>query len=347
MIPETGNINFDRLNESQKVGLINQAQNRNSGLLGGKGLSQDIINLSLIMGGLRGLGPQPAGTNLASNIAQGAAEGIQLGAALQPKAPLIPPGETAEQTQLGTESAKKIVDIKKQASQALANIDNYDRLINLVEKIDENDFGSFAQFRTDAIKFAKLLGVDTDAIKDTSSIEVLNQFANQIVLAGLSNFKGAISDGERQFLVDMSAGIGNSKEGNIKILKTLKNIAQRKVLRSQGTDLFRANAGSVFENISVPTIDGKTKTVDLDAFTLDFVQNQLGTVNSFMDTLGINKDLELSASNFRRVQINEGASAGQIVYEYVPPANSGITVGSPEAKAQNLSEADYLRIYGR
>tara|TARA_R100000734_G_scaffold17689_2_gene14098 strand:+ start:67 stop:1113 length:1047 start_codon:yes stop_codon:yes gene_type:complete len=345
-IPKTGNINFDRLPESTKVGLINQSQNQNSGILGGRGLAPEVINLALLLGGIKSLGAQPAGRNFADNLAEGVSQGIQLGAALQPKPPLVPPGETREQETLGEGSAKEIIKIKKDASQALEDINNYDRLIEIVSKIDEKDFGSFAQFRQSLVKFGKLVGVDTDAIKDTPSIEVLNQFANQIVLAGLSNFKGAISDGEREFLVDMSAGLGNSKEGNLKILETLKNIAQRKVLKSQATDLFRANAGNVFENLTVPTIDGKTKMVDLNAFSVDYIHSQIGTVQDFMKTLNIGQDLQISKNNFRRVVIEEGPSKGKVFYEYVPPVGSGIEPGSNFAKSENLSEEDYFRIYG-
>lgn len=345
-IPKTGNINFDRMDEFTRAGLINQAQNRNSGLLGGAGLSQDVINLALIMGGIKSLGAQPAGRNFADNLAEGVSQGIQLGAALQPQPPLIPAGETKEQETLGVGSAEEIIRIKKEASQAYEDIDNYDRLIEIVSRIDEKDFGSFATFRQNLVKFGKLVGVDTDNIKDTPSIEVLNQFANQIVLAGLSNFKGAISDGERQFLVDMSAGLGNSKEGNLKILETLKNIAQRKVIKSQATDLFRANAGNVFENLTVPTIDGKTKMVDLNAFSVDYIHSQIGTVQDFMKTLNIGQDLNLSKNNFRRVVIEEGPLKDKVMYEFVPPEGSSIKAGSDFAKSQNLSEADYFRIYG-
>ena len=55
--------------------------------------------------------------------------------------------------------------------------------------------------------------------------------------------------------------------------------------------------------------------------------------------------VKFSKNNFRRVVIEEGPSQGKVFYEFVPPEGSGIEPGSDFAKSQNLSEADYFRIY--
>ena len=55
-------------------------------------------------------------------------------------------------------------------------------------------------------------GLDID-IQNVPAAEVLSTTTGALVLEGLSNFKGAISDGERKFVKDINAGLNMSKAG--------------------------------------------------------------------------------------------------------------------------------------
>ncbi len=82
--------------------------------------------------------------------------------------------------------------------------------------------GFAGQLRTDVASLAREFGIDTD-IQDLTAAEALKGVSGKVVLDGLSNFKGAISDGERAFLVSITPGLTNSIEGN----KLLINIGKR------------------------------------------------------------------------------------------------------------------------
>ena len=339
-IPETGNINFDRMDEFTKVGLINQAQNRNSGLLGGAGLSQDVINLALIMGGIKSLGAQPAGRNFADNLAEGVSQGIQLGAALQPKPPLIPVGEDSIQKSLGEKGADRIVKITNETQQARNDIDTYNQLIALVENQSEDDFGSFATTRLEIAKGLKLFGVDID--KDVPVLELINNIANKVVLAGLANFKGAISDGERKFLVDMSAGIGQSKEGALNILKMAKHMAELKVEESDALSLYRTQTSNPLNDIQVPFSDGTIRTINFDNFVEQYKLRD-GGIGKPGDKV---RELIIENQNFDVNNVNNYVrtvmSDGTVVYAFQP---KGVKL-TPQILKRSLSEKEFEEKFG-
>ncbi len=138
---------YEDLTPEQKLGLVVNLKKQQGGLLGGGGLSDNVINLAMIMGGLRALGPQQAGQNLASNIAQGVSEGVQLGAALQPKPPLIPAGETEREKQLGKQSVTQEVAFNEKMKSVQENLNTYNQLIDVISQADEADVGPLAEQR--------------------------------------------------------------------------------------------------------------------------------------------------------------------------------------------------------
>ena len=82
-------------------------------------------------------------------------------------------------------------------------------LVNL----DNIKTGFAGNLRTTVASLAKEFGVDTN-IQNLTAAEALNAVSGSIVLDGLANFKGAISDGERAFLVSITPGLTNTIEGN-------------------------------------------------------------------------------------------------------------------------------------
>ena len=333
-------MSLEDMSMQQRLGLIANLNKQKGGLLGGGGLSEDVINLALIMGGLRALGPQAAGQNLATNIAQGVSEGVQLGAALQPQKPLIPEGESALEKELGQEGAKLITKTSADMVEARKDLQTYEQLINLIEKADPNDFGALADTRLELAKFADLLGFGTG--KNISSLELIKNIANKVVLAGLSNFKGAISEGERQFLVDMSAGLGSSKEGALQILEVAKNIQQRILTRGDAMTLYRTQSNNPLNNITVLTKDGKQKLTNFENFASEFATEQVGDLKSFLDGI-ILKNQSYDRDNFNNYK-KTVASDGTVSYIFAP---QGVELNADAIKKYSLTEEEFKSKFGR
>jgi len=331
---------FEDMSMQQRMGLVANLSKQQGGLLGGGGLSENVINLAMIMGGLRALGPQPAGQNLASNIAQGVSEGLQLGAALQPKPPLIPEGETALEKTLGEEGAKLITKTNADMVEARKDLQTYEQLISLIEKADADDFGAFADTRLGLAKFADLLGFETG--KNISSLELIKNIANKVVLAGLSNFKGAISEGERQFLVDMSAGLGSDKEGALQILNVAKNIQQRILTRGDAMTLYRTQSNNPLNNITVLTKDGKQKLTNFENFSSEYATEQVGDLKSFLDGI-ILKNQNYDRDNYNNYK-KTVASDGTVSYIFAP---KGVELNANIIKKYSLTEKEFNSKFGR
>jgi hypothetical protein len=115
---------------------------------------------------------------------------------------------------------KKFATINEAADSAIANQQNIATIEGLIQQPDLKT-GFLGEFRTSASKLASEFGLDLD-IQNVPAAEVLSTTTGALVLQGLSNFKGSISDGERQFVKDINAGLNMSKEGiaaNIAIQK--------------------------------------------------------------------------------------------------------------------------------
>jgi len=127
------------------------------------------------------------------------------------KQPLMAAGETEEQKEIGKAFGKKFTDINTAAESAQKNMGNLQTIETLIQQPNLKT-GFLGEFRTSASKLANEFGFDFD-IQNTPAAEVLSTTTGALVLEGLSNFKGAISDGERQFVKDINPGLNMSKEG--------------------------------------------------------------------------------------------------------------------------------------
>jgi hypothetical protein len=130
-----------------------------------------------------------------------------------PKEPLVKmdAGETAEQKKIGEVFGTKYEDIAKAGAAAQENIPTLDT-ISVLNKTKDLKTGFLGEFRTSAEKLANSLGLQID-VQNVPAAEVLSATTGKLVLQGLSNFKGSISDGERKFVKDVNAGLSMSREG--------------------------------------------------------------------------------------------------------------------------------------
>tara|TARA_R100000654_G_scaffold67955_1_gene96658 strand:- start:2464 stop:3549 length:1086 start_codon:yes stop_codon:yes gene_type:complete len=150
--------------------------------------------------------------------------------------------ETEEEKEIGKSFGKEFSEINKSSSQAFQNNANLDLMEQLVS-LPNIQTGFAGQLRTDVASLAREFGIDTD-VQDLTAAEALKGVSGKVVLDGLSNFKGAISDGERAFLVSITPGLTNSIEGN----KLLINIGKRQNqlaigLAEEGNNWQKENGG--------------------------------------------------------------------------------------------------------
>jgi hypothetical protein len=114
------------------------------------------------------------------------------------------------------------------AAQELPDLRRSIELLNTVET------GGFEQAKLAAQDFFGVTPAD---------IGELRGLLGQNILAGLSAFTGAISEGERQFLQEISANIGQGKEVNRRQLMRLKRIQENALRRGAEILQRRADEG--------------------------------------------------------------------------------------------------------
>lgn len=242
--------------DEEKAALILRGNGQQSGILGGKGLSKDVINLALVMGGLRSLGPTSAEKGFTTNFAQGASEGLQLGAAFQPKPPLFPAGQTEFEKGVGQAGAKIFTDTQTAAQAGADTLQNYESIKQFASLLPEERFGAYANARQKIYQTLDMLGLkDIDPSEDLN-LTTIQKIQGKAAAAGLSVFPGAISDGERDFIVGITPGnIEDNKESFMFSVSLAANEAKGKILDGQAATKYAAIPGANFVNAI--TVDGK------------------------------------------------------------------------------------------
>ena len=113
-----------------------------------------------------------------------------------------------------------------------------------------NNFGLIFLFPIKDLKsvFSSLVGMYNVGLnfdfQNVGAAEVLSSTTGKLVLEGLSNFKGSISDGERQFVKDINPGLNMSKEGisaNIALQKKGNDITLK--YNEEANDWVERNGG--------------------------------------------------------------------------------------------------------
>jgi hypothetical protein len=142
------------------------------------------------------------------------------------KTPLMAAAETEEQKFRGKLFGQKLLDIDTAATSAIKSNTNIDIIESVVDQTDLKT-GIAGNLRTTIDKIGDELGFDFD-FQNVGAAEVLTSTTGKIVLDGLANFKGAISDGERNFVKDINVGLGMSKAGikaNLTLMRKGNKIA--------------------------------------------------------------------------------------------------------------------------
>ena len=226
------------------------------------------------------------------------------------KTPLMATGETEEQKEIGKTFGKKFTSINESAESAIKNQSNIATIETLIQQPDLKT-GYFGELRTSAGKLASEFGLNFD-FQNVGAAEVLSATTGKLVLEGLSNFKGSISDGERQFVKDINPGLNMSKEGiaaNIALQKKGNEITLR--YNEEANDWVERNGGLSKKD----KVSGKSWS----QFTSNFhKENPLisDDERKTLSTLSKNYDQEfLEGNNVKTINGKRYIKIGDQIYE--------------------------------
>jgi len=226
------------------------------------------------------------------------------------KTPLMAAGETEEQKEIGKAFGKKFTTINSAAESAIKNQSNIATIETLIQQPDLKT-GYFGELRTSAGKLASEFGLNFD-FQNVGAAEVLSATTGKLVLEGLSNFKGSISDGERQFVKDINPGLNMSKEGisaNISLQKKGNEITLK--YNEEANDWVERNGGLSKKD----KVSGKSWS----QFTSNFhKENPLisDDKRKTLSTLSKNYDQEfLEGNNVKTINGKRYIKIGDQIYE--------------------------------
>lgn len=123
--------------------------------------------------------------------------------------------------------AKRFSDLESEILSAGRDaIDQLSKLNPVIEIVDSPDFksGGFQKILSTAKQFFGM---------ERAEVGQFNKATSDIILKGLESFSGAISEGERKYLIDNLAGLNQSPEINRALLKDARDIFEKARLRSK------------------------------------------------------------------------------------------------------------------
>ena len=135
--------------------------------------------------------------------------------------------ESAEEKAIGEVIGADFANIVERADTALAQNDALDQLEFYLTSINPEDVGGLANWKLETTKFLQAIGLDTNLTEDLPYAEAISSIGGDLVVASLANFKGAISDAEREFLQRITPGLGMTTEGSLQLIYLRKKANNR------------------------------------------------------------------------------------------------------------------------
>ncbi|MEL7445565.1 MAG: hypothetical protein AAGK02_07105 [Pseudomonadota bacterium] len=149
-------------------------------------------------------------------------------------------GETAFAQQAGKQGAEGMADIMDRGDKANRQLSNLSTMETLLDQVDYTGFG--AESRLAIQKAGRLFGVE---LGDVAASEAAKRLTSEMGLALKENLPGPMSDADRQFLLSIPPGIGNTPEGNEALLYIMRKRSQFDFDMQQS--MLRANPQSLEE----------------------------------------------------------------------------------------------------
>jgi hypothetical protein len=160
---------------------------------------------------------------------------------LTPASPAVSitmPMETAFKKKVGETQGERYAGLVKAADDAHRS---QDMLGLLGDALDKSPYrGPFADFATDATRVGNALGLN---LADTSQAETARSLSNQMALmlrnpAGGAGMPGALSDSDRNFLIQSVPSLKNSPTGGKALIHVMSKLAERKIQVAQFADQY-------------------------------------------------------------------------------------------------------------
>jgi hypothetical protein len=160
--------------------------------------------------------------------------------------------ETAFQKEVGREMGQQYSNLLKADMNAPATIGKYQRLGNLLSSVNT---GKFKGATTDIKSAAKSLGIDLTSLgvaDDVAPAQAARALANQIALelrnpAGGAGMPGAMSDKDREFLIQSIPGLENDPQAIGKMIEYRVKLAQREQEVAKKARAYRKKNGKFDE----------------------------------------------------------------------------------------------------
>jgi len=171
--------------------------------------------------------------------------------------PLLIPSETkmfedSETAALGKGYAAEFQNLLKLQATAIDENDALNLMKELV-KLPDLETGQFGALRQTIEKVGMEMGLELD-FQNASAADVLSSISGKLVLAGLANFTGAISDKEREYLMDILPGLSLTKQGNEALINIKSALNNRTSALADSASNWRATYGK----LSAKNAEGQT-----------------------------------------------------------------------------------------
>lgn len=150
--------------------------------------------------------------------------------------------DDAFDAQAGKDYAEEYKTLRDSARKLQGQVATYDIMESLIKNpATLQGWGSNASLQLRRV--ADTFGIKTDGLQPT---QVMQALAGELALqlrnpAGGAGMPGAMSDADRQFLTNMTAGIGNSPEANLFLIQMRKRMAEREIQVARFANNYVAN----------------------------------------------------------------------------------------------------------
>ena len=160
--------------------------------------------------------------------------------------------EDSETAAIGKGYAEEYKNLQDLKATAIDENEALNLMKELV-KLPDLKTGEFGALRQTIEKVGMEFGLDLD-FQNASAADVLSSVSGKLVLAGLSNFTGAISDKEREYLMNILPGLSLTKQGNEVLINIKSALNNRTGILADGAADWRATYGK----LSAKNADGQT-----------------------------------------------------------------------------------------
>lgn len=158
-------------------------------------------------------------------------------------------GDVKYQEEMGKLLAQEFTGLQSAGTAAQTSLAKFDRLGGLLDGVNT---GAFKGTTTQMKAIAKSAGVDLDSLgitDDVAPAQAAKAITNEIALqlrnpAGGAGMPGALSDKDREFLLQMVPGLENTPEGNKTLVDYWRRINKRNIeIAKMSRDYTRKNNG--------------------------------------------------------------------------------------------------------